>query len=45
MATRIAVLDRLKRNQKSLGAGIYAALLSLVVPVLSGTVGLLVHLP
>jgi CBS-domain-containing membrane protein len=45
MATRISVLDRLKRNQKSLGAGFYAALLSLVVLALSGTVGLLVHLP
>jgi CBS-domain-containing membrane protein len=45
MGTRISVLDTLKRRQKSLGAGIYAALLSLVVLALSGTVGLLVHLP
>ncbi|WP_254785688.1 HPP family protein [Arthrobacter sp. ok362] len=38
-------MDRLKKGQKTLGAGIYAAVLSLVVLALSGTVGLLLHLP
>ena len=41
----IAVLDRAKQRWDKLGAGIYAAVLSIVVLPASGLVGLLFHLP
>lgn len=40
-----SLLDRLKEKRTTLGLGIYAAVLSLVVLAFSGTVGLLLHLP
>jgi CBS-domain-containing membrane protein len=40
-----SVLTKLKRQRKAVGPGIYAAVLSLVILAISGTVGLIVHLP
>jgi CBS-domain-containing membrane protein len=45
MGVRTSVLAKLKRRPKTLGPGIYAAVLSLVILAVSGAVGLIVHLP
>src|SRR4051812_6063522 len=42
---RRSILDRMKASYGRLGAGAYAAILSLIILALSGTVGLLTHLP
>src|SRR3954452_664288 len=45
MASRTSVLARLKERQRSFGAGIYAAVLSLALLALAGAIGLLIHQP
>jgi CBS-domain-containing membrane protein len=45
MAHTTSVLTRLKERQKTFGAGIYAALLSLVLLGIAGATGLVIHQP